>query len=128
MNDNKPRSFVTFKDGHEEEIFYIEDNKNLGVLFATSSGIYCFKPATTVIRDSKIVRNPDQFQKIHLDANTYAEEIDSITVDSRDVYEFEIYGYGSFICGEILMPPDATTQDVRKAITDTLDIRYEKKE
>lgn len=120
------REYVTFKDGHEEDIVYLEDGNDLGVLFATKSGVYCFTPEKSNLRGTYVITTPNQFQRVHLDANIRAEDIESVTIDRRISYEYEVDGGGVYIRGKILVPPDYNDEKIRKLIMEDLHIKYRK--
>lgn len=124
---NKPRSYATFKDGHEEDILYIEDRDDLGVLFATKSGIYRFCPDRDEIRGTSWVREPNHFERVHLDANKPADDISFITIDRKVSYDYMISKDGVYIFGEILASPDACDEDIKDLIMDELSIEIQKK-
>lgn len=114
------RSFAKFSDGHEEEIIFHKKYTN-GVMFATVSGVYV---ARNRIDISKVVMSGPTV------ALTMAEEpgIEFVFIDERVTYEYIIHGDGAYIKGEILAKPDATRDDIRKAIAEDLTFSFEKKE
>lgn len=54
------------------------------------------------------------------------DEIKYVVVDERVPYEYKIDGLDGCVCGEILVPPNATDQYIRKLIMDDLKILYRK--
>lgn len=118
------KSFAKFTDGHEEEIIF-HKKYTRGVIFTTESGVY-------------LARNPlgmlTAFMKIIMDGPTVAltgiedPKIDRVFIDDRIVYEYVIHGDGAYIKGEVLAEPDATRDDIRKAIAGDLTFSFEKKE
>lgn len=122
------KSFVTFKDGHTEEIFYFEKYSLDTILFATRSGVYVHR----IIRDIPGIfgiRASTTFFKVGmsgiisaLDVEEYFA-IESITLDERvEVsYSLDIKGKGS-IMGKVLVAPNAEFNEIRNAILD--DLRY----
>lgn len=137
----KPRSFVTFQDGHEEEIIYYETYGATGVLFVTKSGVYLersyriFKEAyytpvnrTEFLRLSPI---PNGIVETHCkpEFNYFTmPDIKSVTIDERIPYKFYVKGNGAYIFGDVLVPPDASEETIRKLIADQLNIEFERKE
>lgn len=120
------KSFVTFKDGHTEEIFYFEKYGLDTILFTTRSGVYVHR----IIRDIPGVfgiRASTTFFKVGmsgiisaLDVEEYFA-IESITLDERvEVsYSLDIKGKGS-IMGKVLVAPNAEFNEIRNAILDDL--------
>lgn len=120
------KSFVTFKDGHTEEILYFEKYGLDTILFATRSGVYVHR----IIRDVPGVfgiRASTTFFKVGmsgiisaLDVEEYFA-IESITLDERvEVsYSLDIKGKGS-IMGKVLVAPNAEFNEIRNAILDDL--------
>lgn len=135
------KSFVTFQDGHTEEIVYFETCGANDVLFVTKSGVY--------LENSYIISEPFhhmlgmrriEFLKLSpipkvLGSSRKPEfsyftmpDIKSITIDKRVPYEYEIDGDGVYIHGKVLAAPDADEKEIRQLILDDLDITIKKKE
>lgn len=120
------KSFVTFKDGHTEEIFYFEKYSLDTILFATRSGVYIHRiirdiPGVFGIRASTTFFKVGMFGIISaLDVEEYFA-IESITLDERvEVsYSLDIKGKGS-IMGKVLVAPNAELNEIRNAILDDL--------
>lgn len=124
----QPRSYVTFKDGHEEDIVYYHDHGPVCTLFATKSGVYIysgFKLFTNCQFEKVVLRGPESSGYIAVIDET---NIKSITLDERVPYEYVIRSDGAFIRGEILVPPSADNKKIRQLIAEDLDITYKKKE
>lgn len=123
----KPRSYAVFEDGHEEDLLYLETSKSGHDIFATKSGIYRFHPTTDVIDGSKFRRLVPYFERLEADGTSHQiNEIERVVIDERIPFEYRIDGLEGYTCGEILAPPNATDQDIRKLIMDDLKIQYRK--
>lgn len=128
----KPRSILTFKDGHTEEIFYYQEFDQLrGVLFATESGIY--KYHESIIPNGVIgLRRSCDFFKVSAINNDgilcfdEAPDIESSRIDKRIPYEYRLSNDDGECCGTIYALPDATESDIREAILKDLLIEYRK--
>lgn len=118
------KNFAKFTDGREEEIIFHKKYTN-GVMFTTVSGVYIARNCLGILTE---------FLKVVMTGPTVAltviEEpgIDRIFIDDRFVYEYVIHGDGAYIKGEVLASPDATRDDIRKAIAEDLTFSFEKKE
>ena len=117
------KSFATFTDGHTEEILYFEKYDHATTLFVTKSGVYICRPNG--------ITGVTEFYRIHSSgigpALVASEEdtIRSIRVDERVKVHF-ILGDEE---GDVLVPPNATDDQIKLAILDTiLDFSYEKVE
>ena len=127
----KPKSFVTFKDGHTEDIVYYQKRGYHQVLFATESGVYKYIENTTPFGACGYIRQND-FYKLHLGANgtdvCHEAEcgIQSITLDERVPYEYRIHGDIGDVTGTILADPDASEYKIKKLIMEDLEIEWRK--
>lgn len=133
------KSFATFKDGHTEEILYFEKVTDKQVMFATKSGVYVTKEGTVpasvfglrpIMSFFKLRPSMDATFNRQLPCLISKEvhDIQSITLDERIPYGFEIYSDGVYITGKVLAAPDASDEEIRKLIMDDLDIRIDRKE
>lgn len=121
-------SFVTFKDGHKEEIFYFKKYNNGGLLFATTSGMYGFRRHHSI--SSVCGFGPqNQFIKLGMEGPTpivTAEEIfdiDSVTIDTRIKVAYALTDRedGDLLNeGYVLVSPNATDDQIKLAIIDDL--------
>lgn len=66
------------------------------------------------------------FEKLGPTESNRTDEIKYVVVDERVPYEYKIDGLDGCVCGEILVPPNATDQYIRKLIMDDLKILYRK--
>lgn len=129
----KPKSFVTFKDGHTEDIVYYQKRGYNKVLFATASGIYKHIENAIPFGISGLTRQCE-FLKLHLGANDTdicheaVCNIQSITLDERVPYEYRIHGDLGYVTGTILADPDASEDKIKKLIVEDLEIEYRKEE
>lgn len=120
------KSFVTFKDGHTEEIFYFEKYNDDIVIFATESGVYMYHKGIVPIGVAGLVpeitfsRLTTSPSKLYTWIN-WGTGIESITLDERvEVpYSLDIKGRGS-IMGKVLVAPNAEFNEIRNAILDDL--------
>lgn len=121
------KSFVTFKDGHTEEILYFERCSNT-VLFTVRSGVYVYRDVLRYTPGVSGVFLSTNFLKVtaksELSIALECEEefnIESITLDERvEVsYSLDIKGKGS-IMGKVLVAPNAEFNEIRNAILDDL--------
>lgn len=122
----KPRSYAVFADEHEEDLLYLETDKVGHTIFATKSGIYRFHNETDTIDGSMFRRLVSYFEKLGPTESNRTDEIKYVVVDERVPYEYKIDGLDGCVCGEILVPPNATDQYIRKLIMDDLKILYRK--
>lgn len=122
----KPRSYAVFADEHEEDLLYLETDKVGHTVFATKSGIYRFHNETDTIDGSVFRRLVSYFEKLGPTESNRTDEIKYVVVDERVPYEYKIDGLDGCVCGEILVPPNATDQYIRKLIMDDLKILYRK--
>lgn len=120
------KSFVTFKDGHTEEIFYFEKYSLDTILFATRSGVYMYHKGIVPIGVAGLV--PEiTFSRLTISPSklytwiNWGTGIESITLDERvEVpYSLDIKGRGS-IMGKVLVAPNAEFNEIRNAILDDL--------
>lgn len=119
----KRGSFATFRDGHEEEIFYYKDCAPGNILFATESGVYFYKKGPEVpgivgtfpkefftiemaFEDGNVLG----FPRIYFSDNPY---LTSVTIDRRVERRFNVPGYGT---GSVLVDPNATVEEIAVAI------------
>lgn len=129
---NKPRSYATFKDGHEEDIFYFKKYGENGIFFATESGVYRYNEAVVPIgvcglsKSCKFFKLAPSLRGDVLCFNV-ASDIDTITIDDRIPYKFKIGANGTYIFGEVLASPDACDEDIKDLIVDELSIEIRKK-
>lgn len=114
------RSFAKFRDGHEEEIIFHKKYTN-GVMFVTASGVYIARNYADVTR---VVMNGPTVTLAMIEE----PGIDHFFIDERVTYEYVIHGDGAYIKGEVLAKPDATRDDIRKAIAEDLTFSFEEKE
>lgn len=122
------RSFATFKDGHTEEIFYFERYNADSVLFATASGVYIYEKDFPIPGVLGLLPS-SRFFRVHMPLGKRDLEevytIESITLDERVKVHF-ILGDEE---GDVLVAADATDEQIKVAILDTiLDFSYEKVE
>lgn len=129
---NKPRSFVIFKDGHEEDIFYYQQYSRANYVFATKSGVYVLNTyvflgggGSEFLRMSHISPNFSNDRHPEFKFSS-APEIKSVIVDGRIPYVYRIKGDFGEICGSIYAAPDATESEVHKLILEDLHIEYRK--
>lgn len=135
---NKPRSFAAFTDGHEEDIFYFEIKGPNTVLFATESGIYLYQKRNMPdglngLHQSnyffKILTDIENNVPISISHTFHAtNNIKSIVIDERIPYEYKLSSLDDdgHCCGTIYALPDATEDDIHKAILKDLLIEYRK--
>lgn len=125
----KPRSFVTFMDGHKEDIVYYYDHGPACTLFATESGVYIYSGLRFIMNgqfQKVVLRGPENSGYIAVIEET---NIAYITIDERVPYEYTIFAEdGTTIHGEVLAPPNADEKKIRQMIADDLYISYGKKE
>lgn len=118
------KSFATFKDGHKEKIVYWEQNGD-AVLFATESGVYMYGPIPVPARMMGLIKSTD-FCRVYMDGKLalldFKEEysIDTITLDKRIEYKYQVTIKGTTYGGTVLLEPDATNDDIRLAIFDNM--------
>lgn len=117
---------AVFADEHEEDLLYLETDKVGHTIFATKSGIYRFHNETDTIDGSVFRRLVSYFEKLGPTESNRIDEIKYVVVDERVPYEYKIDGLDGCVCGEILVPPNATDQYIRKLIMDDLKILYRK--
>lgn len=122
----RPRNYAVYEDGHEEDLLYFEANKSGGSIFATESGIYRIWPDENRVTGVKFGKYPSHFDRLGPVSSDRTDEIKYVTIDERIPYEYRICGDGACVCGSVLVPPDATDQDIRKLIMEDLDIQYRK--
>lgn len=121
------RKYMTFKDGHEEDILYMEESEN-GVLFSTSSGIYRFLPPREKIQGTYFIREPSKFVRVTTKGEAHEINIDSITIDERVAYEYSLQFNGGTMGGEILTSPNSDDKTICQLIIERLGVRYRKKD
>lgn len=125
----KPRSYVTFKDGHEEEIIYFTQYEDQRTIFATESGIY-----------ARIA--PGDIQKLEFENNHAlpcnnlpsilfgkAVDVADVFLDFRVSYSYTIIGKdGTIIEGTVFHLPHATNKDIHNLIMEDISIEYNREE
>lgn len=127
----KTKSFVTFKDGHTEDIIYYQKRGCNKVLFATESGVYKYIDNAIPFGIVGLSRQYE-FWKLHLGANDTdfcheaACDIQSITLDERVPYEYRIHGDLGYVTGSIIAPPNANEEEIKKLIMEDLEIEWRK--
>lgn len=122
-------SYVVFKDGHKENIFFWQKAGNDAVLFATTSGVYIHNNSDFAPGVFGLHRSTDFFQ-VHLGESprfaieaTDEFEISHIHIDDRVKVHYLANGSG----GVVLVDKDATDEQIKLAILDDLDeFEYEK--
>ena len=128
---DKKRSYVTFKDGHEEDIFYYKEIRDNQYIFATESGIYFYRepinvpgvlgveriPGFTLYADCR--DNPNVLPDICL---THDPSIKTIKIDKRVELKFTVPDYGD---GTVLVEPNASTEEVACAIMSEMGVVVE---
>ena len=122
----KPRSYAVFEDGHEEDLLYFETSKSGHHIFATKSGIYRYYPEEYSVHNTSFVTRLSCFGRLGPALTNRTDEIKYVAIDERIPYEYRIEGLEGYTCGEILVPPDATDQEIRKLIMNDLKIQYRK--
>lgn len=122
----KPRSILTFEDGHDEDLLYFERIKSGESIFATESGIYRFCPDRDIISETCIKRIPSHFERVRYDSFEYTNNIKRVVIDERISYTYIFDKTGRRICGSVLAPINATDKDVCKLIVEDLEIKYQK--
>ena len=131
-DEKKPKSFATFKDGHTEEIFYYQEfDGDHGILFVAESGIYKYREAIVPAGIIGLRKSSEFFKvsTIHGDGVLFFDEavgVESITIDKRVPYEYRLSSDDGHCCGTIYALPDATEEDIHKAILKDLLIEYRK--
>lgn len=119
----KARNYAVFKDGHEEDLLYLERDSSGNAIFATKSGIYTFE---NHIDGASFISYYPCFYRLGPTSFNPANEIDSVMFDDRSLYEYKIEGNGVYICGKILAPVNSDDKTIRKLIMEDLNIKYRK--
>lgn len=122
----KPRSYAVFKDGHEEDLLYLEKGESGVYIFATKSGIYRYWPDEDMIDGTCFKHFCSHFDRVGPKSSDPTDEIKYVAVDERVPYEYKIDGGGVYIRGKILVPPKYSDEKIRKLIMEDLDIQYRK--
>lgn len=121
-------SFITFKDGHKEEIFYFKKYKNSGLIFATKSGVYGYREVTSIPGVCGIIPRY-QFIKLGMEGpaptitTEEAFDIASVTIDERIKIAYALTDRedGDVLdAGYVLVPPNATEDQIKLAVIDDL--------
>lgn len=123
-------SYVVFKDGHTEDIFYWQKSGDDAVLFATASGVYIHKKSGFAPGVEFGLYRSTNFFRVHLGGSpTFAIEaedeygISHFYIDDRIKVHYLANGSG----GVVLVDKDATDEQIKLAILDDLDeFGYEK--
>ena len=135
------KSFVTFTDGHTEEIVYF-NRKNSNILFVTKTGIYVFTTDETKIGYFGCLSEAYKVFRLNVGITEHGNVdlvfdrthiVESVTIDERVLYGYQIeHKPGEYITGCILVSPDAAEKEIRIAIMEDLFnrgiIKYEKME
>lgn len=122
-------SYVVFKDGHREDIFFWQKAGNDAVLFATRSGVFIYNKSDFAPGVFGLQR-PTNFFQVHLgESPRFAIEaedeygISHFYIDDRIKVHYLANGSG----GVVLVDKDATDEQIKLAILDNLDeFEYEK--
>lgn len=124
----KARNYATFKDGHEEDIFYYKDLLHGCIIFSTKSGIYFYRPKQETpgvygleSQEYFIVQMIFDDNSISLPKMIFASYpyIRNITIDRRVERKFTVPDHGN---GTILVDPDASQEEIACAIMNELGV------
>ena len=114
-------------NGRKEEIVFCREFKNAGMIFATDTDLYLASlnpkaPSGYDIYTIFMNPYPDDLLTCR-----FIEVIQAIVIDDTDQYDYQIMnGDSTILEGSVQAKRNATDEELRKQITDTLDILYKK--
>lgn len=125
MKDKTPRSFVTFADGHEEDILHIYEDCMFGRVFITKSGVY----GVAEVRDDQYPRSIHTvfytmvvaYSLGHFASEFYVtDKIVKVTIDERIRVEYTIALNGDKdgyrFTNSILVPRNYSDEQIEELI------------
>ena len=121
------KNYILYMNGRKEEIVFCREFKNAGMIFATDTDLYLVSlnpkaPSGYDIYTIFMKPYPDDLLTCR-----FIEVIRAIVIDDTDQYDYQIKnGDDTILEGYITAKRDASDAEIRKQITDTLDILYKK--
>lgn len=121
------KNYIEYLNGRKEEIVFYREFKDAGMIFATSTDLYLASPNPKAPAKYNIYTI---FMKPYPDdllTCRFVEVIKQIVIDDTDQYDYQIMnGDDTVLEGYITAKRGSTDAEIRKQITDTLNIMYKK--
>lgn len=121
------KNYIEYVNGRKEEIVFYREFKNAGMIFATSTDLYLASLNPKAPSGYDIYMLTIEPYPGDLFGCRFIEVIKQVVIDDTDQYDYQIKnGDDTILEGYITAKRDASDAEIRKQITDTLDILYKK--
>lgn len=125
----KLRSYVIFKDGHEEDLLCYDKTADGKAIFVTKSGkVYRYYPPANRQYAECIKWRDAYFERLDPDFDKETQEIERVVLDERVWYDFTLWWKDQLFCDSILASPNASEDELRRLILKDVVIKCKKKE
>lgn len=119
------KNYIEYVNGRKEEIVFYREFKDAGLIFATSTDLYLASPNPKA--PAKYDISTFYMELPHMLAFKELACISKIVIDDTDQYDYQIMnGDDTVLEGYITAKRNASDAEIRKQITDALNIMYKK--